>query len=298
MSGIAWEPTGWMEKYVFRNDKMDCSKASIVVCSIVRNAERGLRRNIPVIRELCTRFRDYRVVVFENDSRDGTVGRLQAWAADDPKVTVFCSTLGIRTIPSQEEVTCNPFFSRSRIVKMAGFRNQYLAYIEKQGWNPDLLMVVDLDVDRLDLSYILTSFGDTPEWDAVTAYGYSLSPRLTWRYHDTYALVEEGMEDVPQTEESIKSASYRFGKMRPTDSWVPVFSAFGGLAIYRYECIRGLRYQCLDNADPRVAVRCEHFSLYRQMRERGYTRVYINPAMRLKYQRLSFKIVWGSIRRR
>ena len=181
---------------------------------------------------------------------------------------------------------------------MAGFRNQYLAYVEEQGWNPDLLMVVDLDVARLDLSCILTSFGNTPAWDAVTAFGYSLSPRLTWRYHDTYALVEEGMEDVPQTEASIVSAGYRFGKIRPADDWVKVFSAFGGLAVYRYECIRGLRYQCLDNADPRVAVRCEHYSLYRQMRERGYDRVYINPAMRLKYQRLSLKIIGSFLRGR
>lgn len=275
---------------------MDCSTTSIVVCSIVRNAERGLRRNIPVIRALCACFKDYRVVVFENDSRDGTVGLLKAWAEDDPKVAVFCRNLGIRTIPSPDEVTCNPFFSRSRIEKMAGFRNQYLAYVEEQGWNPDLLMVVDLDVDRLDLFCILTSFVDSPEWDAVTAYGYSLSPRLTWRYHDTYALVEEGMETIPQTESSITQASYCLGKKRPSDPWVPVFSAFGGLAIYRYECIRGLRYQCLDNADSRVAVRCEHFSLYRQMRERGYSRVYINPAMRLKYQRLTMRVIRGYFR--
>ena len=277
---------------------MEVSKSSIVVCSIVRNAERALCRNIPVIRDVCQHFRDYHVVVFENDSRDGTKERLKAWVADDPKVTVFCCDLGIRTIPSPNEVTCNPFFSRNRIEKMAGFRNQYLDYVEEQGWNPDFLMVVDLDVARLNLSGILTCFEDTPEWDAVTAYGYSLSPRLTWRYHDTYALVEEGMEDVPQTEESIVKAGYRFGKMRSTDNWVRVFSAFGGLAVYRYECVRGLRYQCLDNDDARVAVRCEHFSLYRQMREQGYDRVYINPAMRLKYQRLSLKILLGFIRGR
>ena len=276
---------------------MIISKASLVVCSIVRNAERGLRRNIPVIRELCNRFRDYRVVVFENDSKDGSVDVLKAWAADDPKVVCFCRLLGVRTIPRAEEVACNPFYSRFRIEKMAAFRNQYLDYVETQGWNPDYLIVVDLDVERLDVDAILTSFGDGPEWDAVTANGYSLSPRLLRRYHDTYALVEEGKEDIPQTEASIKEAQYRWGSLRPTDAWVPVFSAFGGLAIYRYECLRGLRYQCLDNGDPRVEVRCEHFSLYRQMRERGYSRVFINPALLLKYQRLDSKVIRGWIRR-
>lgn len=276
---------------------MDCANATLAVCSIVRNAEKGLKRNIPVIRNLCARFRDYHVIVFENDSKDGTVGLLKAWAASDPKVHVSCRTLGIRTIPRPEDVACNPFFSRYRIEKMAAFRNQYLAYVEEQGWNPDFLLVVDLDVDRLDLDAIMTSFGPGPEWDAVTAFGHSLSPRLTRRYHDTYALVELGKETVPQTEESIQEAGYRLGNLRASDPWLRVFSAFGGLAIYRYACIRGLRYQCLDNADPRVEVRCEHFSLYEQMSRRGYGRVYVNPAMRLKYQRLTLKIIRDHVRR-
>lgn len=287
-----------MEKSDFSNVNMDISEASLIVCSIVRNAEQGLRRNIPVIRSLCRLFREYRVVVYENDSMDGTVRLLEAWASEDSRMSFFSRKCGVRTIPTAQEVSCNPFYSRYRISKMAAFRNQYLDYVEKQGWNPDYLMVVDLDVARLRLDPILSSFRDGQEWDAVTAFGHSLSPRFVRRYHDTYALVEQGQENVPQTEVSITRSQYRWGHLRSSDPWVSVFSAFGGLAIYRYDCIRGLRYQCIDNGDPRVEVRCEHFSLYRQMKERGYSRVFINPAMRLKYQRLTFKIIRDSLRRR
>jgi hypothetical protein len=205
--------------------------------------------------------------------------------------------MGIRTIPRPEDVSCNPFFSQWRNEKMAAFRNQYLEYVESLDWQPDFLVVVDLDVARLDLDGILSSFTDSVEWDAVTSYGYSLSPKLGRRYHDTYALVEFGSEDIPQTEESIGSAAYRYAKMKPTDPWNRVFSAFGGLAIYRYPCIRGLRYLALDNMDARVESRSEHFSLYSQMKQRGFDRVYINPAMTLKYQRLSAKIIWNHIKR-
>ena len=276
---------------------MELSDKTVVVCSIVRNAERGLRRNIPVIREFCGRFRDYRIVIFENDSQDKTVGLLESWAAGDAKVNANCRRLGVRTIPDAKDVTCNPFFSRYRIEKMAAFRNQYLDYVEEKGWNPDFLMVVDLDVERLDLSAILTSFDHTLEWDVVTAFGYSLSPRLKRRYHDSYALTELGQESIAQTELSIQEASERWGRLGTADPWVSVYSAFGGLAIYRYECVRGLRYQCVDNGDSRVEVRCEHFSLCKQMREKGFTRIFINPGMRLKYQRLSLKIIIGYIRR-
>ena len=286
-----------MEESVLNSAENPLAGKSLAVCSIVRNAQRGLERNIPVIRALCARFKDYRIIVFENDSTDRTVSILEAWASADPKVTVSCRTLGIRTIPRAAEVTVNPFFSRYRIVKMADFRKQYLEYLERQEWNPDYLVVVDLDVERLELPSILTSFAPAPEWDAVTSFGYSLSPRLRRRYHDAYALVELGKEQVPQTESSIQSVSDRWGTLRPGDDWIPVYSAFGGLAIYRYACVRGLRYRCVDNGDARVEVRCEHFGLCQQMHERGYGRIYVNPGMKLKYQRLTLKIVLGHIDR-
>ena len=276
---------------------MNLKDYSIAICSIVRNARPGLVRNVPVIQSLCSLFKDYRVVIFENDSTDGTDRFLEEWAEKDPKVHVSCRKLGVRTIPRAEDVTCNPFFSKWRNEKMSGFRNQYLEYVESMDMTPDFLVVVDLDVAQLYLDGILSSFTDAVDWDVVTSYGYSLSPKLSRRYHDTYALVEYGCEDIPQTEESIVNASYRFAKVKPTDPWIRVFSAFGGLAIYRYPCIRGLRYMSLDNADPRVACRAEHYSIYYQMKQRGFDRVYINPAMTLKYQRLSAKIIWNHLKR-
>ena len=134
---------------------MNLKEKEVVICSIVRNAKRGLERNVPVVHALCSRFRDYRIVIFENDSTDGTDRFLEKWAAQDQKVSVSCRRTGIRTIPKPDEVSCNPFFSAWRIEKMAAFRNQYLSFVEEQGWNPDFLVVVDLDVARLDLQGIL-----------------------------------------------------------------------------------------------------------------------------------------------
>lgn len=279
---------------------MNLKEKSIIVCSIVRNAERGLRRNIPVVKELCKRFGDYKVVVYENDSTDGTKELLQVWM-DEDKENVFClmsDGVSAPVIPSASSVSCNPFFSRKRIAKMAFLRNQYLEFVEQQTWKADYLMVVDLDVAQLYFDGILPSFSsDAPEWDAVTAFGYSTSPKLKRRYHDTYALTEWGDEKEPQTEQKIKSLADKYGCLTPHDEWVRVFSAFGGLAIYRFEAIQGLRYQALPNDDNRVEVRCEHYSLYKQMVERGFRRFYVIPAMALKYQDLTLKIIVNRINR-
>lgn len=279
---------------------MNLKEKSIIICSIVRDAERGLRRNIPVVKEFCKQFGHYKVVVYENDSTDGTKALLQAWM-DNDRENVFCQMsdgVSAPTIPSASSVSCNPFFSRKRIAKMAFLRNQYLEFIEQRGWKADYLMVVDLDVAQLYLDGILSSFAPvTTEWDAVTAFGYSTSPKLKRRYHDTYALTEWGDEIHPQTEQKIKSLADKYGSLKPHDEWVRVFSAFGGLAIYRLEAVQRLHYQVLPNDDSRVEVRCEHYSLYKQMAERGFTHFYINPAMFLKYQDLTLKIIVNSTSR-
>lgn len=277
---------------------INLNEKSIVICSIVRDAEKGLRNNIPVIERLCTMFRDYQVVVFENNSKDATKQLLSDWKQRDP--SHVHALLEDRTEPPQQKkipTAANPFFSRRRIEKMAALRNQYMEYVDQQSWNMDYMMVVDLDVAQFNLDGILSSFSSDINWDAVTAFGYSTSPKLRRRYHDSYALAEYGEQDYPQTEKQIKLLADKYGGLKPTDDWVRAFSAFGGLAIYRYEAVKGLRYQALPNNDQHVEVRCEHYSIYKGMCERGFDKVYINPAMSLKYQDLTWKIVWNSFKR-
>ena len=273
---------------------------TIIICSIVRNAEKGLMKNIPVINQICSLFNDYRIVVYENNSTDKTKFLLSQWkdSLGDRACFVMEDVDFEKTIPKANSVTCNPFFSRKRISKMAFLRNQYMNVIDQLGWTPDYVMVVDLDVAQLYFESILSSFNTEMEWDAVTANGYSMGPNLRRRYHDTYALTEYGDEGNPQTEDKIKFLAGKYGKLKNGDNWVRVFSAFGGLAIYRYKAVKGLRYQLLDNNDDRVEVKCEHFSIYKQMAERGYDKVFINPSMNLKYQDLNFRIVWNTIVRK
>ena len=275
------------------------SESTIVVCSIVRDAERGLKANIPVIRELCKCSKDYRVVVFENDSKDATKRLLESWASEDKeRIRPICKdTDGSKTIPKAKDVKVNRYFCRQRIEKMAQLRNQYLDYVEQQGWSSDYLIVVDLDVAQLNLNGILSSFVSEVEWDAVTAFGYSTSPRLRRRYHDTYALTKWGEQNIPQTEAMIARYADELGVLKPSDDWVRIYSGFGGLAIYRFNAVRGLRYSVIDNDDPMVEVRSEHVSLHKEMVDSGFDHLYINPAMTLKYQVITLRIIWNAFAR-
>lgn len=276
------------------------NESTIIICSIVRNAEKGLKNNIPVIKKLCQYFKDYKIIIYENDSIDTTKSLLESWMHEDSKhVTTLLNNIdSSSTIPKGKKIKANPFFSHERISKMAAIRNHYLGYIAKKDWHADYIMVVDLDVAKICLDGILTCFSpNAPDWDAVTAFGYSTSPSLKKRYHDTYALVEYGLEKQPQTEKSIHDSARSFLKKLQTKEWIRVYSAFGGLAIYKFSKIKGLRYKIIPNADSKVEVRCEHFSLYQQMTEKGECKTYVNPNMKLKYQSISLQLLCKTLKR-
>lgn len=287
-----------MNKFV--NSQKKLSELTFVICGIVRDAEKGLCHNIPVIEQFCKMTSGYNVVIFENDSKDNTKGLLKQWADRDKHVQVFCEiakTFDALFNVKMDAADVNPFYSHKRIAKMVELRNQYMDYIWDNGLEADYLMVVDLDVDRIDLAGIVSCFKHSGNWDAVTAFGYSIGPKLRRRYHDTFALEVYDTMSKPRTEQNIYELQDKYRNLNG-DEWIRVDSAFGGLAIYRYDAIMNLRYKLLDNDDKRVACRCEHTSISIQMKERGYDKIFINPQMKIHYQRLTLKIIWNSLFRK
>lgn len=276
---------------------INISENTIIICGILRNAEKGLHRNIPVVDELCRHFRDFRIVIYENDSTDNTKELLKAWSKTNPeKIHVILeNTVKKESVFSAKLVRKAPFI---RTQKLGECRNRYLQHIVEQGWDADYLMVIDLDVAHIDVKAILTSFNSDVEWDAVAAFGYSLSPKFKKRYHDTFALTEYGDENYPQTRDKVIGLADKYGKLKPTDDWVRVFAAFCGIAIYKFEALKGFRYVTYPNDDPVVKCRCEHYSAGKYMAERGYDKFYINPAMVLKYQNLTWNIIMNSVKRK
>jgi hypothetical protein len=261
------------------------SKSTIIVCAIVRDCGKNLQKNIHTINEICDIAKQYHVIAFENDSIDNTKQMLRKWTENQKNIYVLLNDFNSTTIPSQN-TTVNRFFSKARIEKMAKYRNYYLEYIETNKIEADYVIVVDLDVSKIYLDGILSSFGAEQDWDCIAANGYIYSPSVMFkkRYYDTYALIECGMEDIPQTEKKIKEAQYQWTFLKQGQPLIRVASAFGGLAIYKKEAISGCRYGVIDNMDDRIECRTEHVHLYWQMKKNGYDKIYINPAMYIRYQ--------------
>ena len=127
---------------------------TLIICSIVRDCEEFLKKNILVIDGLCDLVKDYHVVIYENNSADNTRAVLVKWASQRKNIHLILEDTGTlqNTIPGKKEVSANPYFSAKRILKMVNLRNQYLEYIERNNLNADNVVFADLDVVNIDLN--------------------------------------------------------------------------------------------------------------------------------------------------
>ena len=267
------------------NSMAQLKKKRLAVCGLARNCASKLPATIRFIETLSTYFESTTIVVVENGSRDKTRAILNNWADS-------CSSLHIidGKVPGEEnasDTNANPYYSVKRVSRLAALRNQYLDFLKAQAVEPDFVLVLDFDVDRISLEGVLDSFVREADWDVATAYGYSLSPTLQERYHDTYALVPLGEENTPQLETGLKAIQRNWKQDKASSELVEVYSAFGGLAIYKYEQINNLRYSVYPNGDERVEARCEHFSIAKELQNNGCQRIVINPKMHLRFQTLA-----------
>jgi hypothetical protein len=261
------------------------SDSTVIICGIVRNCCRNLKKNIRTINQICDLAKEYHVVIFENDSVDNTKQILSEWKEKRKNIHISLNDFNTVTIP-RKTTTVNPLFSVHRVEKMAHYRNYYMDYIEKENLPGDYVLVVDLDVHKIYLNGVIDTFSLNYDWDAITANGISRAPSAFFRkrYYDTYAMIECGQETIPQTEYSIKTTQYKWAFLKPGMPLIRVASAFGGLSVYKRQSIAGCRYGVLPNGDGKVESRTEHFFFYQQMKGHGYDKIFINPSMRIKYQ--------------
>jgi len=241
------------------------SRATAVVCGLARDVRDSLPGMSARIEQLGAGFRDYRVVIYESDSRDGTLGYLWSWQQENRRVDVLSDILGR---PRWGQVQ-----DRERMVHMAECRNRYLTHALREYAEFEYLIVVDTDLPE-GFSYdgVANTFGQN-DWDMVGSNGllfhsygsYSRAPM----FFDAWAFRRPGETQV-QPYEVLNRLSFQRG-----EELVPVWSCFGGIAIYRMECFRG---GVLYGGDD-----CEHAVLHRRLRQQGYDRQFLNPSQMVLY---------------
>jgi hypothetical protein len=212
------------------------------------------------------RFQHGRVLVLCDDSTDGTERVIADWSRARPRQVV--------NVPAPR---LDPGISG--FARMARLRNALLEALDAEPAS-DFVAVLDGDLEgplSLEgLAHSIALLAEPGGPDGVAALGVNnwvglplLMPFLGYGYYDPIAF-REGAWDRRASDAAIRC---RLAGLRRGDAPLAVNSAFAGLALYRGESVRGLRYDATTRD-------CEHVSFHRALVERG-GRLVLDPSLML-----------------
>jgi hypothetical protein len=241
---------------------------SVIFCGIARDNAREIPAVLGSIMATGGLFGRYAAVVYENDSSDQTRELLFAWRDWMP-----CD---IRVISEKHNIQKRPSLGF-----LAYCRNQYLREIGKPEFDSYThVIMVDFDMGYgWSPAGVVNSFYQS-EWDVMAANGIFTRMGNMW---DAFAFrTAELNEPYSRTKYGpienywpvINTPAYQ-RIYPPGTPLVPVYSAFGGLCIYRKAILDGLSYD--ESSED-----CEHVSLHNAIREKG-GRIFMNPGMTIMY---------------
>lgn len=277
---------------------LQAAQEKIIICGICRNVDHALSWMKKNVEDLGSHFDDYRVVIYENNSTDRTVQMLNDWTQENAKVLFKSEHLD--------------HFSAARTENIANARNSLLTFIKELSLDDyKILVMADFDFHcDWPIEEMLKSIACPMEWDAICANGlYSLSEPFYW---DRYAF---RCQECPYGPEVLGDSWWwndiynRIYFDMNSDEYVPVFSAFGGLTIYKTEAVLQCSYTGLVTdelktfyqnntgseisfvgntywehpSDPHVVTCCEHVNFYALMKMHGFDKVFVNPKMVIRY---------------
>lgn len=259
-------------KKIIDQGRSSLPKSTLIIAGLLQN-EAG---HIPLLRQRCAEmvdgWKDYRILIVENNSEDDTRKYLLEWAEEDPRVVILCQD---PFMTNTTECDLQYIFSLHdsntlqhsplprRIERMAFLRNVYMTHIRQYYKNFDFLCVMDMDLQgQLYVDGFHHSIGllrEHPQkMDGIAGNGMIMREENDYYYYDSFAYVEEG-EPMVWENTTEKSNHDHYVHMYITQRYfsrmIPdkVRSAFGGIALYRLSAVLENHYDYSS-----VYYSCEH----------------------------------------
>ncbi len=221
----------------------------ILICGVCQNIAKKLPFIMQAMTDCGKAYDDYRIIIYENNSKDYTGHMLRLWMKNDPKVIVLSENL---TASELIEKCPSGNINRTDVIAMA--RNRTLKEAMRKSYDGfDYVIMADMDFGELwDIDAILaTTSRKDIEWDGVFANG------LLWdgRFYDVFAYRAEDHPMGPELLGNWWWHNHGWFTIPKEDPWVPVYSAFNGLAIYKRNSLKGSWYSGSVNLDVELAFR-------------------------------------------
>lgn len=213
-------------------------KEKVIICMVCHD----IGAHIPCIRveleKIGSIFADYRIIVYECNSEDNTPSLLYFWRKENFRLNVITEFI------SKESL------ERSCLNKMNGmpFKWELQALVLNKALFTALsneyddfshVLWIDPNLSMPSLTDIYETFQVSNQWDAVFGYGIDAHGL----FNDWDAFRDDRVPFGPELLGDPWYKEKRFFCLQKEDPWCPVYSAFGGCAIYRRESLIGCRYE-------------------------------------------------------
>ena len=207
---------------------------TVLICGIVKNCDKRLNSNLNHAIRTGEIFKDYRIVVYENNSTDNTKQILNNFKSNS-KFIIKSEDIDLKNktnfdLWAYTKITGSDHPCRIELISNA--RNKVIDIINTSEFNNFSYVIwIDMDSNGWDINGIINSFLNKQEWDVV----YANNPQ---KYYDIYALRDERLCFGPEIIGELFWSQLPHFKINPNNNLIPVYSAFGGLGIYKKEIFK------------------------------------------------------------
>lgn len=236
-----------LDNEVLSKGKEELQKHKLLVLGITRDNSGALSHVIQRIENLGKEFKDYKVVLFENDSKDGTKFTLWLWKLLNWNVTILNEDFNIKKRPD--------------IKFMANARNKYLDYINGEYPEYDIVLILDMDMKNgWDERGIYDSFAKISDWDVVCGNGLFTKDGEYGHMYDAFAFRSDEFPHGPEQDNYWTDLVLKVQKKYlPGTQMVPVKSCFNGMAFYKRKSMdRKCVYDSMRYSSSYFNEECEH----------------------------------------
>lgn len=221
-------------------------REKVLICGVCKDIGGRLHHTMHIMEKIGGLFEDYRILVYENNSKDQTPGLLKRWSLTNPKVIVRCEWCDDKyfsyTIINREFK--NQFARTERIARARNIVQDLAMSAEYEEF--PYIIWMDMDFKTMPpLDAIVEVFESDREWDAVFAYGidnYNL-------HFDWYAFRDKNYPIGPDLLGLKWWTMNKTCALNKTDDWHPVYSGFGGCGIYKKSSMVDCHYSALVTPD-------------------------------------------------
>lgn len=280
-------------KYEIDNGKEICKTKKILFCGIIRDAATNLERNILRYKRCVEPFKESKLFLYENDSKDKTLDILKKYKSDD--VDYISESRKDSTYIENVGKQKDPFhFYRCQVLSEC--RNKYMSLIQEREWNKyyDYICMVDMDIvggwSYDGFYHSIYMLDNIPDSACMSAYGvladYTQRLKLEQTNSKNYIFFDSfAFRPINNNPKIHKLQTSMFNPINfcRGEEIEEVISNFNGLAIYKSEYFTKDK-QYKTNQWHEGYVDSEHIFFHQQIREQG-GKIFLNPNLIVSYSK-------------